>query len=144
MKNIWKVLAAMMVVALPFVVSSCGSDDEDNGPWDYNYSWTMTETNLPGNPTAAEKQAALAAEATLSQNLAAAFQKQGFSVDVNKQTFTKAQTTDAVSIWDSKAKSAVYAVKGVENYLESVEALPASARLIVRRGGDEIYNERIK
>ncbi|MBO4801819.1 MAG: hypothetical protein J5545_08155 [Bacteroidaceae bacterium] len=143
MKNIWKVLAAVMIVALPLTISSCSSKDDDNGPWNYEYNWMLANTSLGNDATTAEKQAALNAESALNDALAKAFQAQGFTVNAAKQTFSKMQTTDAVSIWDNKAKTAAYSVKGAADYLDMVEPLPGSSRLIVRRGGDTIIEENV-
>jgi hypothetical protein len=44
MKNIWKVLAAMMVVALPFMVAACSSDDDD-----YSYVQEFGDNNNKEN-----------------------------------------------------------------------------------------------
>jgi hypothetical protein len=45
MKNIWKILAAMMIVALPFAVASCGGDDEEEIPT-LTYVWELKNVSI--------------------------------------------------------------------------------------------------
>lgn len=141
-KNLWKILAALMVIALPFVVASCGNDDEDNGPKTYTYSWLLQNTTLPGTPTTAERQAALAAEDAVNTLLAAEFTKRGFTVDKNAQTF-KVETEDAPETWDGYAKRAVNTVKGQDALAVAVEALPANAKVVVKRGSTVLVDEKL-
>lgn len=54
MKNIWKILAAMMIVALPFAVASCGGDDEDEIPT-LTYVWELKNVSIDKVPE--DKQA---------------------------------------------------------------------------------------
>lgn len=45
MKNIWKILAAMIIVALPFAVASCGGDDEEEIPT-LTYVWELKNVSI--------------------------------------------------------------------------------------------------
>lgn len=143
MKNIWKIMAALLVVALPFVVTACGGDDEEDGPKTYTYTWTLQNTNLPSSATTAEKAEALVAETTVNGLFATAFRAQGFSVDANKQEFT-ISTEDAISPYDNKVKSAVYAVKSSEALAAAAEKLPTSAKIQVKRGSTAIITESLR
>ena len=53
MKNIWKILAAMIIVALPFAVASCGGDDEEEIPT-LTYVWELK--NVPIEKVPDEQQ----------------------------------------------------------------------------------------
>lgn len=144
MKNIWKIMAALLIVALPFVAAACGDDDkEDDGPKTYTYSWILQNTNLPASATTAEKSEALIAETTINGLFATAFRAQGFTVDANKQEFT-ILTQDAISQFDNKVKSAVYAVKSSDALAVAAEKLPASAKIQVKRGGTAIITEGLR
>ncbi|MBR0432815.1 MAG: hypothetical protein IJK15_03840 [Bacteroidaceae bacterium] len=143
MKNFWKILAALMVVALPFVVASCGDDDEDNGPKTYEYSWTLQNTTPSSSATTQDKQAALTAETAINSLLAAEFRKQGFTVDATNQKFS-VQSENEPASFDNKVKSAVYSVKAQDAYLAAAEKLPSASKLVVKRGSTNIINESLK
>ena len=49
MKNIWKILAAMMIVALPFTFASCGGDDEEETPT-LTYVWELKNVSIDKVP----------------------------------------------------------------------------------------------
>lgn len=49
MKNIWKILAAMIIVALPFAVASCGGDDEEEIPT-LTYVWELKNVSVDRVP----------------------------------------------------------------------------------------------
>ena len=144
-KNLWKILAALMVIALPLVVTSC-KKDEDKGPKTYNYSWTLQNTTLPGTPTVAEEEAAIAAKKSINALFAAEFRKRGFlDADATSQTFS-VTTEDDVADWDSKVKQACYTVKGLSELFAVAGALPSNASIVVKRSGakDAIFNEKLR
>ena len=143
MKNFWKILAALMVVALPFVVASCGDDDDEKGPKTYQYTWTLQNTSLGSSATTAEKQAALTAEATVNTLFANAFKAQGFVVDATAQKFSVQSENDA-SGFDNRVKSAVYGVKAQASFLSAVEPLPSAAKVTVKRGSTVVIDEKLK
>lgn len=142
-KNLMKIMAALMIIALPFVVASCGSDDEDEGPKTYNYSWLLQNTQLGGSATTAERQAALLAEEAVNTLFAAEFTKRNFKVNISSQTFS-VETTEDADVWDSYAKRAVSTVKGTDALAVAVEALPANAKIVVKRGSKELVNEKLR
>ncbi len=143
MKNIWKIMAALLVVALPFVAAACGDDKEETGPKTYTYTWSLQNTNLPSSATTAEKAEALVAETTINGLFATAFRAQGFTVDANKQEFT-ILTEDAISQFDNKVKSAVYAVKSSEALSVAAQKLPESAKIQIKRGNTSVITESLR
>ena len=143
MKNLLKVMAALLVVALPFVVASCGGDDEEKGPKTYNYSWSLLNTTLPGTPTVAQEEAAVEAKKTINALFAAEFTKRGFKVDASAQTFSIV-TEEEVANWDGLAKRAVSTIKGTDALAVAVEALPDNAKIVVKRGNSVIVDEKLK
>ena len=143
MKNIWKIMAALLVVALPFVATACGDDEKETGPQTYTYTWSLQNTNLPSSATTAEKAEALVAETTVNGLFATAFKAQGFTVDANKQQFT-ILTEDAISTFDNKVKSAVYAVKSTEALSVAAQKLPESAKIQFKRGNTTIITESLR
>lgn len=145
MKNFWKILAALMVVALPFVVAACGGDDEDeNAPKTYTYTWTLQGTQLPSSATTAEKAAALAAESSVNTIFGAELKKQGFTVDVTAQKFETSPTQNEPNSFDNKVRAAFYAVKATEQYTIAVEPLPAASKILIKRGSTNIVSDNLK
>lgn len=144
MKNIWKIMAALLIVALPFITAACGDDDkEEEGPKTYTYTWLLQNTSLPESAKTDEKAAALLAETTVNGLFATAFTNQGFKVDSKKQEFT-ILTQDAISQFDNKVKSAVYAVKSSDALAAAAEKLPASAKIQIKRGNTTIITESLR
>ncbi len=143
MKNIWKIMAALLVVALPFVATACGDDDDDDGPKTYTYSWNLQNTNLPSSATTAEKAEALVAETTINGLFATAFRAKGFVVDANKQEFSIV-TDDDISKYDNNVKSAIYEVKGTDALSVAAQKLPSSAKIQVKRKGKTVITENLR
>ena len=142
-KNLWKILAALIVIALPLVVSSCAKDDEEKGPKTYTWNWTLQNTNLGSNATTAEKTAALTAEGEVNVLFGAAFKAQGFKVDVVGQKFTF-DTEEAPTLYDNKVKSAVYAVLAESSLAGIVQPLPNTAKVVVKRGSTTVIENKLK
>lgn len=141
-KNLWKIMAALMVIALPFVVASCGSDDEE-GPKTYTWTWTLQGTNLSGSATTAQKTAALTAEGKVNELFALAFKAQGFTVDTEGQKFTY-QTEASPTLYDNKVKSAVFAVLAQANLADIVDPLPNTSKVVVKRGSIVVIENSLK
>ena len=146
MKNLWKVFAALLVVALPFAVAACGSDDEEpTGPFTHSYSWTLQNTSLGADATTVQKQAALAAEVAVNGLLAQAFRGQGFTVDASTQQFkVVSETVSDPTGYDKKVKAAVANVLAAEALQVAAEPLPANAMVLVKRNGGVVAEERLK
>ncbi|MCR5181263.1 MAG: hypothetical protein K6C30_08655 [Bacteroidaceae bacterium] len=146
MKNFLKLLAAMMVIAMPFALTACSSDDDedDDKGKTYEYEWTLSNTSLSSGATTDQKMQALEAETQVNQMLALAFTTQGFVVDVTDQEFSVSDTQEAVSIFDNKVKSAIYSVKGSSNYSTIVAVLPDEAKLTVKRGSTKVFDDKLK
>ncbi len=143
MKNLWKIMAALMIIALPFVVASCGSDDEEVGPKTYTWAWTLQNTSLGSSATTVQKTDALAAEGEVNLLLAAAFKAQGFTVDAQNQKFT-IETEELPTLFDNKVKSAVYAVLSQPTLSDIVQPLPASSKIVVKRGSTTVIENKLK
>ncbi|MBQ9284875.1 MAG: hypothetical protein IJ209_01125 [Bacteroidaceae bacterium] len=143
MKNIWKFMAALLVVALPFVATACGDDDKPEGPKTYTYTWLLQNTSLPSSATTAEKADALLAETTVNGLFATAFRAQGFTVDANAQEFT-ITTEDEISTYDNKVKAAIYNVKGGDALSAAAQKLPTAAKIQVKRGSTTIITESLR
>ena len=141
-KFLWKIMAVLAIVALPFVVASCNSD-EDEGPKTYTWVWTLQNTSLGSSATTAERAAALAAEGEVNQLLAASFKVQGFKVDAENQKFT-IETEESVSLYDNKVKSAVYAVLANANLADITKPLPSSSKIVVKRGSTTVIENKLK
>lgn len=143
MKNLLKIMAAILVIALPLVITSC-KKDEDKGPKTYNYSWLLQNTQL-SSATLEQEEAALAAKKAVNALFTAEFTNRGFKVNASAQTFS-IETEDDVANWDSKVKQACYTVKGKPELATAAEALPAKASIVVKRSGakDAIFNETLK
>ena len=144
-KNLWKIMAALMVIALPFVVASCGSDDEDNGPKTYNWSWTLQNTTLGNNATTAEKSAALEAEGKVNALFATIIKAQDkdFKVDAQTQKFS-VETENEPNLYDNKVKAAVFSMLSDASWATMVEPLPASAKIVVKRGSTVVIENKLK
>lgn len=144
MKNVLKIMAAIVIIALPLVITSC-KKDEDKGPKTYEYSWLLQNTQL-SSPTVEEEEAALAAKKAVNALFTAEFTKRGFTVNASTQTFSIV-TEEDVANWDSKVKQACYTVKGMAELATAAEALPAKASIVVKRSGSKevtIFNETLK
>lgn len=141
MKFSIKVLMAMLLLCLPFAITSCGSDDDDDNdsPKTYTYSWTLS--NVTSTGTVAEQQAAVNAQAAVNTLLVKGLQTVANSVvDSNKQTLTITGGSESVN--DNLVKAAYYAV--ASQLATAAEALPANARITIKRGSTKIIDEKLK
>ncbi len=143
MKNLWKILAALLVVALPMLVASCGDDDEVEGPVTYTYKWELQNASLGNSATTAERMAALNAEESVNSLLANAFKAKGFVVTPAEQKFT-IETEEDVDRYDNQVKSALYAVLAEPSLATVVEPLPNTAKVVVKRGSKTVIENKLK
>lgn len=142
MKNLWKMLAGLMVICLPFALAACGGDDDEpTGPFTYSYSWSLLNTNVSG--TTAERQAAFAAERVINGMLADAlelqftdaFELQDCMADADAQTFDVVSLTESdPTKFDKKVKAAVAIVLATSELQYAAEALPENAAVQMKRG----------
>ena len=91
MKNLWKILAAMMVIALPFAVASCGSDDEEEeGPKTYEFTW---DYDL-GTSAVSEIQKLTPSLVNIDQAFATALNENGYKALSSSREFSKTTEKD--------------------------------------------------
>ena len=145
MKNLWKIMAAMLVIALPFVVAACGDDDEEPQPVTYTYRWTLENVDLPSGSTVEQRQAALNAQSAINVLIVQEFTTRKFTVDATSQKLT-VTTMDNVADWDDKVKRAVSTLKGMDALAEAAEALPNDAKIVVKRDNakNAIVDEKLR
>lgn len=148
MKNFWKVLAAMMVIALPFIASSCGSDDEDNGPWTITYYWKFLNLNIDQIPDD-EQGVVIAARTSITNYINAAYETAGFKVDKNEKTFSKVITVNdekTINQLDELVMSTLLDLKRTsKDFQEASDKLPNNTTLQVWRNGKYIFeNQSLK
>lgn len=141
MKFSIKVLMAMLLFCLPFAITSCGSDDDDdNSPKTFKYEWTLSNATI-SNGTVAEQQAAVNAQAAINTVLVKALQAVANGVvDSSKQTLTITGGEEKVN--DNLVKSAYYAI--ASQISVAAEPLPANARITIKRGGTKVIDEKLK
>lgn len=141
MKNIWKVLAAMMVIALPFIASSCSSDDEDNGPWTLTYFWRLEGVDLNSIPVAELSQVA-AALTNIDAQIAKAYQAASFKADATLKQFSIVITTnDDITIGrnDSKANTVFMDLVSSDAFQDELEKITVGEpKMYIWRDGKEI------
>lgn len=143
MKNLWKIMAAMLVIALPFVVASCGDDDEEQGPITYTYSWTLEGVEPASNATLQERQNNLNAQAAITALIVQEFTKREFTVDATAQKLT-ISTEENITDWDNKVKRAVSTIKGTDELAAAAEALPEKAKIVIKRDKLTIVDETLR
>ena len=139
MKNIWKVMAAMMVIALPFIVSSCSSDDEDNGPWTLTYFWQLENVNRDVEPA----QLAALGEALISieNQMVSAYKTAGFKFGEKNNVFSiEITTNDDLTILRQDSKVGDVFTKLAESaaFQEAVNKLEGEPKMYIWRDGKEI------
>ncbi len=141
MKLSIKVLLAMLLFCLPFAITSCGSDDDDepSGPKTYTYEWSFSNATV-SNGSINEQQAALNSQIAINAVLVKAFQSLG-TVNSDKQTL--AITGGEEKSNDNKVKSAYYGA--ANDVAAAATGLPSNARITIKRGGTRLVdNEKLK
>lgn len=134
-------LMAMLLLCLPFALTSCGSDDDDEptGPKTYKYEWSISNATVT-NGTIAEQQASVNAQIAINGVLVKAFQTLG-TVDTDKQTLTMVDGDEKSN--DNKVKSAYYGA--ANDVATAATGLPDKARITIKRGSTKLVdNERLK
>lgn len=141
MKFSIKVLMAMLLFCLPFAITSCGSDDDDEptGPKTYTYEWTLSNASM-SNGSIAEQQAAVNAQIAVNAVLVKAFQSLG-TVNSEKQTLAIVGGDEKAN--DNNVKSKYYGV--ASEISAAATGMPDNARITIKRGGTKVIdNEKLK
>lgn len=144
MKNILKVLAAVLVVALPFVVASCSSDDDNkNEPkvrtyyWEVGVDWNKISANERGSVTTAW--------GNLNQLIVNGLKKANYNVDADKYAFTITCKDDELVQNNRSIKGKFMEIMGTDDFIDLAELLPERSYLLVTlEGKDPIVNELLR
>ena len=140
MKNFWKILAALMVVALPFVVASCGGDDDEDQIPTYTYTWDLNGIDI--NKVSEDQQVpVINARNAVNQQIGAAYKAKGFTVDTENKKFT-IQTETAVKTIDERVEETFLELKRTTAFQAQASVLPASATILIKRGSTTVINNR--
>lgn len=138
MKNIWKIMAAMLIVALPFVAAACGSDDKEDVVPTYTYKWDLNGIDL--NKIAEEDQVAtINARNTVNDLVAKTYASNGFTVDAEKKSFS-IQTETAVKNVDEQVQVVFLTLKSVEAFKNAASVLPPRASITIQRSNTKVVN----
>ena len=145
MKNIWKVLAAMMVVALPFIVGSCSSDDDDS----YNYTWELQGIDYNNIKDDEGKIAAIRATSEVQKsisNMINSVLKMKSTVEIENYrgtlTFEPTQEID-LQEYNAEIMIAFFNLRKSDAFKAIVKDLPERARITLKqnRTRDPLLNE---
>lgn len=134
MKNFWKILAAVMVIALPFVAASCSSDDDEDKPKTYEYKWEYTGIS-------STTQATLVIISNMNNILGTAIKAKGFTVDTENQKFSISCLAEEIDSKDSQVKSAFYGIQ--DDLKTAAKDLPGSPYIKIT-GRKQLINEKVK
>ncbi len=137
MKNILKVLAAMLVVALPFVVASCSSDDDDDkGPKQQTFAWSY-ENYL--DPSAEDPTIYTNAAKSIDAEFSKQIQNLGYTL-TGDRTFTI--LTDKTNADMKTEVQAAIALTKV-NASTYCKQLRSGAKITVKRNNSSFVSERL-
>lgn len=140
MKNFWKILAALMVVALPFVVASCGDDDDEDKVPTYTYTWDLNGIDI--NKISEDQQVpVINARNAVNDQIAKAYTAKGFTVSKDDKKFT-IQSETAVKTIDERVEETFLELKRTDAFQAQASILPSTATLIVKRGSTTVINNR--
>ncbi len=141
MKNIWKVMAAMMVIALPFIVSSCSSDDEDNGPWTLTYFWRLEGVDLNSIPVAQLSEVA-SALTNIDDQIAKAYQAANFKTNLTEKQFSVEITKNddiTIGLKDSDANNVFMKLVSSDAFQDQLDKITVGEpKMYIWRDGKEI------
>lgn len=146
MKNIWKVMAAMLVVALPFIVSSCSSDDDDS----WSYSWELSGIDYNNIKDDEAKIAAIRATSEVHKSIAqminSVLQMKSTTNTENYKGTLTFEPTKEIEIEEYNAQINNYfynTLRKSEAFKEIIQNLPESARITLtqNRTGQPILRE---
>ena len=140
-----KVLMAMLLFCLPFAITSCCSDDDDEptGPKTYTYEWKLSNTTF-NNGTTEQKEAALIAEKAVNAALIKEFGKLG-TINSSNQTLTISDTEGKTTneTYNDAQVTLAYETASM-SFKESISALPDNARITIKRGNTKVVDKNLK
>lgn len=142
-KTILKIVAAIAIVCLPFMASSCSKDD-DKGPITYTYTWDITgvDLNINNDSIAASW---MSARSEVNKLVAKALGESGFVVNSSTKTFTIEIERDAkIENYDERVESAILDVKRTATFVIQAEKLPKSATIVIKRDKKTIVNRALQ
>lgn len=123
----------MMVIALPFAVASCGSDDEEEvGPKTYEFTW---DYDL-GTSAVSEIQQLSSALVTIDQAFVTALNDQGYKATASDRKFSKTTEKD-LNFMKDEIDLAIRTAKLKAS--DSCEKLKKGSKLIVNREGKQFH-----
>ena len=137
MKNLWKILAAMMVIALPFAVASCGSDDEPEPTGPYTFTWAYEDYI---ESSAQDLTAYQTATQAIDQAFATQLNQLGYKATASTKSFTRER---GKSDEDMKSEIGAAITLTKVNVSESCKKLKSGAKLVVKRDDKVFYSTAI-
>lgn len=127
MKNLLKFLAAMMIIALPFAVASCGSDDEPEPTGPYTFTWAYEDyIDSSAEDLTVYQQATQA----IDQAFASQLNQLGYKATASSKSFTRER-----GLSDESMKAQIGAAIELTKVSAegSCKKLKAKAKLVVKR-----------
>lgn len=154
-KILWKIVAAVVIIALPFALASCSKDEEkvDNGPWKFSYKWSVDGLLLDKITDDEVLNATIKARGEINKLIASAFEGEKFiDVDITNKTFTTPELTvnddSKRNEWDAKVKRAWSNLQPSNDFQDQLKLLPEDQNptLTIWRIGKEepILRETLK
>ncbi len=137
MKNIWKIMAALLVVALPFVATACGDDEEDVIPT-YTYTWELKGIDLNKIPQD-DQIAVINARNEVNKLIAKAYTNAKFTVSSSDSKFS-IQTDRSVKDLDETVQITFLTLKQTEEFKTQAAVLPSNSTLLIKRGSTTVVN----
>lgn len=137
MKNLLKFLAAMMIIALPFAVASCGSDDEPEPTGPYTFTWAYEDYIDPSAPDLTVYQQAIQA---IDQAFTSQLNQLGYKATASSKSFTRER---GKSDEDMKSEIGAAITLTKVNAGESCKKLKSGAKIVVKRDDKVFYSAGI-
>lgn len=141
MKNIWKMLAAMMFIVLPFALAACSSKDEEEekGPKTYNFTWEFRDYI---DQSAQDLSIYSNATEAISQAFASELNKLGYKALASSKSFTITTETLSDDAMRKQISSAITLT--TVSAAQSCQVLKQGAKLLVKRGDQTFVTETIR
>ncbi len=137
MKNLLKFLAAMMIIALPFAVASCGSDDEPEPTGPYTFTWAYEDYI---DPSAADLIVYQQAIQAIDQAFASQLNQLGYKATASSKSFTRER---GKSDEDMKSEIGAAITLTKVNASESCKKFKSGAKIVVKRDDKVFYSAAI-